>query len=267
MVNAAGASELMLKLRGFCRKQKIVSVLLRLHPQLLQHEWLQSGLDEDTALVYHGKTAGIDCSEWDTGLDAPVALAKGRRSDLRVARRELTVQRLEGGTSEGEAGLEAFRSIYELTMDRLSASDFYIFRKAYYSALAHGLGRDMCVINASRENVVVGAAIFFAGCEFAHYHLSGTTDEGRKFKAGTTLLVEAARWARQRHCHWLHLGGGTHADDGLFRFKQSFGGPTYQYHFLTAITHRTRYLALTELRNSSSALPPPRSNFFPQYRA
>jgi hypothetical protein len=267
VVTAADASELLMKLRHFCREHNIISLLLRLHPQLLQHEWLQSALDEDTALIYHGKTAAIECSKWDISLDEPLTLAKGRRSDLSVARRELTVRCIECGTSDGDAALETFRSIYELTMDRLRASPFYIFSKDYYSALAHGLGRDMCVINASRGNVVVGAAIFFAGCEFAHYHLSGTTEEGRKFRAGTIILVEAARWARQRQCHWLHLGGGTHADDGLFRFKQSFGGPTYQYHFTTAVVDRRRYDALTDLRNSSPSLPSPRAGFFPQYRA
>ncbi len=266
-VHTSDAGELMSKLLRFCRDRNIVSLLVRLHPQLMQHEWLQPVLQEYVALVYHGKTTAIDCLQWDEFADVPVGLARDRRSNLNRARRELTVQRLEGGTRACEAGLETFRSIYELTMDRLSASDFYMFQKSYYSLLCNGLGRDMCLINALYKDQVVGSAIFFSQGEFAHYHLSGTTDEGRKFKAGTLILVEAARWARERGCHSLHLGGGTHADDSLFRFKQSFGGPTYQYHFLTAITQRTRYMALTELRNHSSALHPPRAKFFPRYRA
>jgi hypothetical protein len=267
VVDAVDASELMSKLRGFCRERKIISLLLRLHPQLLQHEWLQPVLDEDTALVYHGKTTGIDCLRWDMRTNAPLGLAKGRRSDLSAARRALTVQRLEGGTSACEAGLETFRTIYELTMDRLNASEFYLFRKDYYSLLCRDLGRDLCLINALQGNVVVGAAIFFAGRESAHYHLSGTTGEGRKFKAGTLILVEAARWARERGCLSLHLGGGTHADDSLFRFKQSFGGPTYDYHFLTVITDRLRYATATNMRNNCPSLPAARADFFPDYRA
>jgi hypothetical protein len=266
-VDAADARELMLKLRGFCRERNIVSLLLRLHPQLLQNEWLEAIQDEDTALVCHGQTAGIDCSQWDGRIDAPVGLAKGRRSDLSVARRALTVQRLEGGTEACEAGLETFRTIYELTMSRIGASAFYMFEKNYYALLSRGLSREMCVINALQGNVVVGSAIFFAGREFAHYHLSGATNEGRQCKAGTLILIEAARWARERDCRSLHLGGGTHADDSLFRFKQSFGGPIYDYHFLTIIADRLRYDAATNARSNCLSLPPARAGFFPKYRA
>jgi hypothetical protein len=266
-VDSADARELKRTLGSFCRDRGIISLLVRLHPQLQQHDWLQSVVDEDVALAYHGETAGVETLQWDERSDAPVGLGKGRRSDLSFARRALTVQRFEGGTSECLAGLGTFRTIYEETMERLAASSFYVFRKEYYSLLCSGLGREMCLINALSENTVVGAAMFFAGGEFGHYHLSGSTDIGRQLKAGTLMVIEGARWAKERGCRALHLGGGTHADDSLFRFKQSFGGPTYKYHFLTAITDRARYFELTTFRNNSTTLSPPRTRFFPQYRA
>jgi hypothetical protein len=266
-VDAADARELMRTLWIFCRDRGVVSLLLRLHPQLHQHEWLRCIIDEDLALPYHGDTAGIDCSQWDEHLDAPTGLGKGRRSDLLGGRRALRVQRLEGGTSACRTGLETFRTIYELTMDRLGASPVYRFSRDYYSFLSNGLAQEMCLINALCGSVPVGAAVFFAGGEFAHYHLSGSTEKGRQLKAGTLIVIEGARWARERGCRSLHLGGGTRANDSLFRFKQSFGGPTYPCHFLTAIIDRARYIEATTMRNISAGMPPPRADFFPQYRA
>jgi len=244
-----------------------MSILLRLHPLLRQHEWLQGTVDDEVALRYHGATAGIDCLQWDSRIDAPLGLGKGRRSDLNFARRSLTVQRLDGGTVECASALEQFRNIYGQTMERLGASSFYSFKKEYYSLLSNGLGSKMCLINALSGGAVVGSAMFFAGGKFAHYHLSGSTKEGRQFKAGTFLVVEGVRWGRERGCASMHLGGGTHADDSLLRFKQSFGGQIYEYHFLTAITDYVRYAALTNARQGNSSLPPPRVDYFPRYRA
>jgi predicted N-acyltransferase len=187
-------------------------------------------------------------------------MAKGRKADLTVARRELE---LSWGT--GEEALERFRSIYDGTMERLGAGGFYLFPPEYYRALADGLGDRLALGLALRDGEAVGGALFLSDRRFAHYHLSGTTDEGRELKAGTLLVHAGAEWARKRGAELFHLGGGTSGADSLYAFKKSFGGETFTYGFATLVADPERYDALVARRSDEP--DPPRSGFFPAYRA
>jgi lipid II:glycine glycyltransferase (peptidoglycan interpeptide bridge formation enzyme) len=100
---------------------------------------------------------------------------------------------------------------------------------------------------------------------FAHYHLSGATDDGRELKAGTLLVHEGALWAAARGCELLHLGGGTSGADSLYDFKRSFGGDEHAYAFATVVAERDRYDALVARRAEEPE--PSRPDFFPAYRA
>jgi len=248
------------QLRDWCVTNGVVSVLLRLHP-LLGGPAQLSGIDlNDVEIRDHGPTTAVDPRRIDAESGRLEGMSKGRKADLTIARRELE---LDWG--EGEAALEDFRRVYDSTMQRLGAGEFYLFPREYYRALAAGLDDRLAVAVARRGGDVVGAALFLADRRFAHYHLSGTTDTGRELKAGTLLVHAGAEWAAGRGCELLHLGGGTAGADSLFAFKKSFGGETYTYSFATLVADRDRYEALVARR---SELPePPRADFFPAYRA
>jgi serine/alanine adding enzyme len=244
------------RLRDWCVTNGIVSAFLRLHP-------LVGGLGDlsevdGAGIEGHGPTAAIDLARVDDG--RLTGMSKGRKADLNVARRELELS-WEGG----EAALERFRAVYDRTMTRLGARDYYLFPAEYYRALADGLGDRLGVALALRGEEVVGGALFMADRRFAHYHLSGTTDTGRELKAGTLLVHGGAVWAAQRGCELLHLGGGTKGADSLYAFKRSFGGRELTYSFATLVADRARYDALVARRAEEP--DPPRQDFFPAYRA
>jgi serine/alanine adding enzyme len=247
-------------LRDWCVTNGVVSCLLRLHPLLGGSEQLSGSDDVGAEIREHGPTTAVDPRRIDDKTGRLEGLAKGRKADLTIARRELEL--VWGG---GEAALEEFRRVYDGTMERVGAGAFYVFPPDYYRALADGLGERLAVALAVRGDEVVGAALFLADRRFAHYHLSGTTETGREFKAGTLLVHAGGEWAAQRGCELLHLGGGTSGADSLFAFKKSFGGETYTYAFATLVADRERYDALVARRAEEDE--PPRSDFFPAYRA
>jgi serine/alanine adding enzyme len=248
------------QLRDWCATNGVVSCLLRLHPLVGGPAQLS---ESDASLVEireHGPTTAVDPGRADPDTGRLAGLSKGRKADLTIARRELE---LSWGSDDD--ALEDFRRVYDQTMERLGAGEFYLFPREYYRALADGLGDRFGVALARRGDDVVGAAIFLADRRFAHYHLSGTTDSGRELKAGTLLVHAGAEWARDHGCELLHLGGGTSGADTLFAFKKSFGGETYTYAFATLVADPERYDALVARRGEEEA--PPRSGFFPAYRA
>jgi hypothetical protein len=208
----------------------------------------------------YGPTIAIDPRRIDDNTGRLAGMSKGRKADLTIARREL---QLDWAT--GDDALESFRSIYDGTMRRLEADEFYLFPAAYYRALAGGLGQRLGVALARREDEPVGGALFLADRRFAHYHLSGTTDAGRELKAGTLLVHAGAEWAQERGSELLHLGGGNSSEHPLFAFKRSFGGETYMYAFATLVADQERYDALVARRSEESE--PLRPGFFPAYRA
>jgi Acetyltransferase (GNAT) domain len=245
------------QLRDWCVTTGVVSCLLRLHP-LLGGPGQLSGVDaRDLEVREHGPTTAIDLSRLRGGRLG--GMSKGRKADLTIARRELGLE------WDGEEALERFREVYDDTMRRVGAGEFYLFPPEYYRALREGLGDRLGVALALLEGEAVGAALFLAGPRFAHYHLSGTTDAGRELKAGTLLVHAGAEWAQARGCQLLHLGGGTAGEDSLFAFKKSFGGETYTYAFATLIADRDRYEALVARRAAEPEAPRP--EFFPAYRA
>jgi hypothetical protein len=250
------------QLRDWCVANGVVSCLLRLHPVLGGPRQL-SGIDEagvEIEVREHGPTTAVDPRRIDPTTGRLAGMSKGRKADLTIARRELELV-----WSSGAGALEDFRSVYDGTMERLGAGEFYVFPPDYYRALAEGLGERLAVALARRADEIVGAALFLAGDRLAHYHLSGTTEAGRELKAGTLLVHGGAEWAAERGCELLHLGGGTSGEDSLFAFKKSFGGETYAYAFATLIADRKRYDTLVARRSEEP--DPSRRAFFPAYRA
>jgi hypothetical protein len=260
--DAATATDLE-QLRDWCVANDVVSVLVRLHP-LLGGPAQVAGLAGWDGLEVRdfGPTVAVDPRRIDAETGRLAGMSKGRKADLTIARRELE---LTWGT--GEEPLETFRGIYDATMQRLGAGEFYLFPREYYRSLAGGLSDNFALALTLRGGEPVGGALFLADSDggFAHYHLSGTTDAGRELKAGTLLVHAGAEWAAQRGAERFHLGGGTSGADSLFAFKKSFGGEQLAYCFVTLVADARRYETLVARRSEEPE--PPRPGFVPAYRA
>lgn len=238
-------------LKDWCASRSLICCVLRSHP-LLEQEWLFRPVrDFDFVNVTRrGETTAVPLDAWDNTRDCPPRLSKGRRSDLANGRRNLRVTSNDSETpADAVNQLRIFRDLYEKTMQRLDATEFFHFPWSYYERLA-SLMPGLRVVIAWHEESPAGGALFMAGPGYAHYHLSATNALGQKFKASTLLVVEGARWARARGCRKLHLGGGMLLNDSLMAFKRSFGGAACQFGQITLIGDHARYLSLCAVENS-----------------
>jgi hypothetical protein len=265
-LDAEQVRTLLNNIRLWSNEVGLVSLLMRLHPMLMQTEWLNASIDEACTVHQVGPTIALQTRHWNESTMCINTLGKGRRSDLSFARRHLRVTWASQRSNRDE-DIHTFVQLYEDRMDQLRAIGFYHFPQAYYSMLAEGLNDQLDIAIAWLGKEPVGAAIFMADRRFAHYHLSSSNEVGRTNKATTLLINEAVAWARGRGCEYLHLGGGVSGEDNLFAFKKSFGGEIFEYAFLGIITDRTRYQALLQQRLAEPQSTPGRPNFFPQYRA
>jgi hypothetical protein len=235
-------------LHQWCRKSQAVCCVLRLHPLLRQEEWfVPEQFEQNSVRVwFRGLTSAINLDAWDAPLSRPRGLRRDRRAHLNRARRLLRVSWMSGEDRNAEAGLELFSQIYGKALDVLDADRFYRFPARYFSSLRF-LERQLGIAFAWLGDELVGANMFLAGRKYAHGHLAGIDEAGRKHGAATLLLVEGSRWARQRGCELLHLGGGMTPGDGLEDFKRSFGGPSFRYGYVTYVADQERFEQICQM--------------------
>lgn len=229
------------QLREWTRASGLVACTIRFHPLLKQDAaWDISRLPEDWGRSFHrGETAAIDLSRWDESRRRISGMRQDRRQDFNRSSAQLRLE-IASGPNVCEA-LAGFRHLYRQTMERLGADQFFFFADEYYRLLASELGDRFVVISASSDSGPVASSIFLADSRFAHYHLSGSNDEGRRSGAATLVVNAGADWARRRGCSLLHLGGGLKTNDSLWSFKQSFGGISFFYSYSSVIGNNEQY--------------------------
>ena len=135
-------------------------------------------------------------------------------------RNKVTKAENAGATVTQHDGLGEFVPLYEDTMRRVNADDFYFFEPAYWERLGE---LPLVRFDAGIDGEVVASALCLATPPWLHYHLSGTTDAGRTTGSSTLVLLEAARWAQANGYERFHLGGGLGGKkDSLHHFKARF---------------------------------------------
>ena len=73
--------------------------------------------------------------------------------------------------------LNNFINLYLMTMKKNKAEKFYNFNSSYFKKLFKLIQNDGFLITASKENEVLGIAVFLKSKVNSHYHLSATNNE------------------------------------------------------------------------------------------
>lgn len=239
---------------AWCQKHNIISEFVRYHPVLNNHIFSE-GCYEVIAL---GNTIAMDLSSPETIWSN---LSSKNRNVIRKAQKNGV--RIYSGRSP--ALFETFREIYNATMDKDNAADYYYFAPQFYESVCEDLSRSGQVFYAQLpDGTVIAASIMLWANGRMSYHLSGSVQEYQHLAPTNLLLYEAALWGCANGCKTLHLGGGVGSgEDGLYRFKRSFHrGEPCRFHIGRKTFLPEQYEKLTQLR-----LNPPESGFFPRYRA
>lgn len=163
-----------------------------------------------------------------------------------------------------------FRRLYESTMARLNSQPWYLFPDRYYRHLATALDKALSIAEVrDSTGEVVASALVLRHRDRAHYHLAGSDPVAARTGANNLLVWTILEWACDSGCRVVHLGGGVRSEDGLFRFKRSFGGTRTPFWTGTAVIDPGRYDALVDAqarRLGRSGADLRSSGYFPAYR-
>jgi serine/alanine adding enzyme len=236
---------------SWCRSAGVVSTFIRFHP-------LFENQRQAPAAVHVERLADTIAWPLDPELDLFAGLHPKHRNKVRKAR----AAGLETSVHEAPESLSEFATLYDATMSRLGADEFYFFPPDYWQALVEGLGERIVLAEARLGDELAAVALCFATPPWLHYHVSGTSERGREAAAANLVLFEAACWGQKQGLEQFHLGGGAGGrEDTLFHFKQRFFPAGRREASVGKLVHDVEaYRALT-------GLPDVRlDGYFPAYR-
>lgn len=115
------------------------------------------------------------------------------------------------------------------------------------------------LLGVSRNGVVEAVHLGYVFGRHAEWHIAATTEHGRSL--GTLIYWNAITLLRSRGVHFYNMGGGGRVGDGLYRFKEWFGGTALPLRSVCQIYDPEKYRELCARTATSNP------NWFPAYYA
>lgn len=241
----------------YCRKHHIISEIVRFHPLLCNERNVQNIYDE----VCLGKTITVDTETPDTIWEN---FSSKNRNMVRKAQKA----GLKTYWTRDESIIEVFMELYNATMDKDRAEEYYYFDKKFYESILNDLKYQAMWFYTKLEERIAAISIFLFANGKMHYHLSASRKEYNSIAPTNLLLYEAALWASQNGYRMLHLGGGLGANcDSLYHFKKQFNRRSDTNFYLgKKIFNEEIYNELVGYRKLEKGFCAENA-FFPLYRA
>lgn len=246
-------SQLFIEYEGWCRENGIVSEFIRFHPVLENHIKVAEYYD----IVTLGNTVTLDLASPEV---VWANLTSKNRNVIRKARKN-DIKIYHGHYPEI---YEIFREIYNSTMDKDNADEYYYFGSDFFKSILEDLPQNAQVFYAEYSGKIIAASIILMVNGRMNYHLSGSLREYSTLAPTNLLLYEAALWGCANGCKTFYLGGGVGSkEDNLFKFKKAFyrGENLKKFHIGKKIFKQEMYDELVNMRDGVSA-----DGYFPEYR-
>ncbi|HET6437213.1 MAG TPA: GNAT family N-acetyltransferase [Anaeromyxobacter sp.] len=196
-----------------------------------------------------------------------------RGYDTRV-RRWIRVAQASGLQVEVDADgrrLDGFLAVYEHTMRRHGAEDWYFFPRGMFESLVARLPGQFAFFHALKDGEVVSSDLVLCSAENVYYFLGGTMSDA--FSHGPNYLVKhaVARWAMGAGKRRYVLGGGYEPGDGVFRYKRGWARGGEVPFRVACLEHDAAGCRELRARRAAEAAARgeawvPRAGFFPEYR-
>lgn len=253
----AAGTRLLADLREWGQRNNIVSIVMRMHPVLRNAAEAEAFMD----VLHLGRTITLDLASEEV-INANI-ISKNRNMIRKAEKSGVVIKH-----GKGMDLLDTFKTIYEETMQRDHAADYYYFPRAFYESICTDLADNHEIFYAEHEGRIISMAIMIYAGECLNYHLSGTLTDFRHLAAGNLLLKTAAEWGCRNGLKTFHLGGGVGAgEDSLYKFKAAFNrNSNTEFALGRLILAPERYRQLVELRKATGAFDE-NSRFFPLYRS
>lgn len=253
IVEGKESEELFKAYDNWIQKNRVISEFVRFHPMIKNHE----KCDGFYEVIQLGEVIHMVLSSpediWNN------IISKNRNMIRKAVKNDVKIY--NGRFPEI---YERFRVIYNGTMDKDDAEEYYYFGEEFYKSVLNDLPQNAQMFWADKDRQVIAASIMLATNGRMNYHLSGSLREFSSLAPTNLLLYQAALWGCANGYKTLYLGGGVGSgEDSLFKFKRAFyKGNLNRFYIGRKVFEPDVYQELAKIRASSIE----NFNFFPIYR-
>ena len=240
------------------KELNIVDNFVRYHPVLANAVPMKVCSD----VIDLGKTVAMD-------LTSEEVIWTNIHSKNRNMIRKAEKNGIEIKHGQGLELFDVFIKIYNATMDKDNAEEYYYFKPEFYRSIHEDLKDNYELFWAEYEGKIIAMSIMIFANGRLNYHLSGSDIEYRNLAPSNLLLYKAALWGCEKGMKTFHLGGGVGSgEDNLYKFKAAFNRKSdYQFSIAKMVFDQEKYDALVEERASRDPDFNRESKFFPLYRS
>ncbi len=238
--------------KQYCRENQIITEFIRFHPVLQNHVFMNGQVDvqRNSTVVFIDLAKNID-EIWS-------GYQRSNRKNINKAMREGVSVTVETSPRH----FNEFIAIYEQTMERNQADQFYYFSPGFFSRIHQGLKNHYVYAQAWLNGKIVSTELLIYNQHYIHSFLGGTLAEYFPYRPNNLLKHEVIKWAKQQGIRYFILGGGRSDNDGIFKYKNTFSGELAGYYIGKKIHNREVVAELT----GAFSQPDLTSGFFPPYR-
>lgn len=220
----------------FC-KNNYVCGFIRFHSLLDNADYCC----DEIQTIFDRETVAIRTDETEEEIWSSQIISKNRNMIRKAEKNELVY------TAEYNfESLPEFVKLYNATMARLEAEDFYFFDDNYYKEFIEKFKGKAFLGTVKKDGELICGALFMYSNDYGHYHLEGSNHEYSKLAANNLLLWKTALEFSKLGIKEFHLGGGYNCspDNSLLKFKKSFSNNMHKFYIGKWIFNEEKYAQL-----------------------
>ncbi len=198
----------------YCQEKGIIAEFTRFNPVYDNHK-LAPYLD----VVNVNHNVLVDLIERDIWQNS---YEHSTRKNIKKAERLGLSTTVIAGSDVTSEQLDSFIDIYEKTMARNSADDFYNFPRNYFESMLRFNGENTIIIFTIKDEIPIACELVLYGGSVGYSFLGGTLAEYYDCRPNDILKHAIIEHLKAVGCTFFCLGGGTTDGDGIFRYKRSF---------------------------------------------
>lgn len=189
-------------------------------------------------VMFDRNTVSINTRESEEEIWAHQITSKNRNMIRKAEKNEL-----EYKAEYNFESLPQFIELYNATMSRLGAENFYFFGDKYYQSFIEAFKNRAFLGTVKKDGKLICAALFMYSKEYGHYHLEGSNHEYSKLAANNLLLWKTACEFHKLGVKEFHLGGGYNGEpnNSLLKFKKSFSSNIKNFYIGKWIFNQKKY--------------------------
>ncbi len=144
---------------------------------------------------------------------------KGTRKAIRKAQRSNLLFEFYFGKEVNESHIFDFRYIYESTLKRNNARDYYFFENSFYFNLFKIFPKSSLLLFVKYEHCPISTEIILFDKYIAYSYLGGTLKDYYSLCPNSFLRDETVKLLKSMGIHYNNLGGGS---ESIINYKRNF---------------------------------------------